>query len=310
MGANAWPELTFESWAPTKRSLHLYAQMLGKLRLALSPQQPNFVFTALALTPRGFTTGLIPYGSLGLAVSVDVFTAEMIVEVRDGGARRIGLAEPCTVARVFADLERTLADLGMVVEISPIPQEVADQTPFDADERPAHFDSLAAQRWLGVATAINAVFDAWRSHFAGRMGVYLWWGAFDLAVLLFSGKQVPPPTDRGYLLRYDLDMEMMNAGFYPGDETNPPTFYGYIYPQPSGCSTLPIAPDGAAWSDAAREWILPYERVRASADPAATLAAFLDAIYRSCTAAAGWKSEAFSYVRPPLRRAPESPRAR
>jgi hypothetical protein len=299
----SWPQLPSAAWAPTKRSLHLYAQMLGKLRLALAPHQPNFTFTALALTARGFTTGLMPYGNLGLSVSVDVFAAEMIVELSDGRERRIRLVEPCTVAHIFGELHRALDTFGVPVSLSPIPQEIADLTPLDRDERPAVFDTAAAQRWHAVVMATNSVFDRWRSHFGGRMGLYLWWGAFDFSVMLFSGKHVPAPADRGYLIKYDLDAEMMNAGFYPGDDANPPIFYGYIFPQPAACSTIPIAPEGAAWSEKAGEWILPYETVTASPDPAKLVTDFLDAIYSACGSAAGWNHAELTYVRPPLRRA-------
>ena len=120
----------------------------------------------------------------------------------------------------------------------------------------------------------------------------------DVALLLFNGKHVPPPTDRGYLLRYDLDAEMMNVGLYPGDDATAPFFYGYIFPQPPSAATLPIAPAGASWSTAVSEWVLPYESVRAAADPGAALHAFLDAIYRQCVDAAGWDRDAFRYDAP------------
>jgi hypothetical protein len=303
-GSDAWPALA--PWEPTKRSLHLYAQMLGKLRLALSPHQPNFLFTGLALTPRGFTTGTIPYGARAMQASVDVFDAMMIVESSDGRERRIPLDAPCTVARVFADLHEALAVLEFWVTISPIPQEVPDTTPLDADDRPAPFDRAAAQRWLAIVTAANNVFDRWRAHFFGRVGIQLWWGAFDYSIMLFNGNKVDPPADRGYLLHYDLDAELMNVGLYFGDEPGAAVFYGYIYPQPAGCEMLAVAPDGAMWSDTLREWVLPYETVRASADPERTLVAFLDALYRLAGDAAGWNRAGLSYTPPPLRRAPST----
>jgi hypothetical protein len=303
-GSDAWPALA--PWEPTKRSLHLYAQMLGKLRLALSPHQPNFLFTGLALTPRGFTTGTMPYGARAMQASVDVFDAMMIVESSDGRERRIPLDAPCTVARVFADLHEALAVLEFWVTISPIPQEVPDTTPLDADDRPAPFDRAAAQRWLAIVTAANNVFDRWRAHFFGRVGIQLWWGAFDYSIMLFNGNKVDPPADRGYLLHYDLDAELMNVGLYFGDEPGAAVFYGYIYPQPAGCEMLAVAPDGAMWSDTLREWVLPYETVRASADPERTLVAFLDALYRLAGDAAGWNRAGLSYTPPPLRRAPST----
>jgi hypothetical protein len=298
-----WPALEYASWAPTKKSLHLYAQMLGKLRLALAPHQPNFVFTSLALGPRGFTTGTMPYGTRSVQASVDVFRTELILEASDGWERRLSLAEPRTVAHVFAELHAGLEAAGIDVKLSPIPQEIPDRTPLDEDERPARFDALDARRWLAVMSATNAVFDRWRAHFFGRTGIQLWWGAFDFALLLFSGKHVEAPKDRGYLFEYDLDAEMMNVGFYPGDEANAASFYGYIYPQPAACDALPIAPPSAAWSETFKEWILPYEAMRTSADPERTLRAFLDAIYDACGSASGWPRDQFTYVPPPLRRA-------
>jgi hypothetical protein len=291
------------AWAPTKKSLHLYAQMLGKLRLALAPHQPNFLFTSLALTPRGFPTGAMPIERKSLAATVDVFAAEMILESSDGRERRIPLGAPRTVAQVFDELHAGLRAMRVEVALSPIPQEVPDQTPLDRDERPAIFEPLDAQRWLAVVSATSAVFDRWRARFFGRTGIQLWWGAFDFALLLFSGAHVEAPKNRGYLLRYDLDAEMMNVGFYPGDAEHPAYFYGYIYPQPAGCQAIAIAPPSATWSDALGEWIVPYDAVRLSERPEATLTEFLDAIYGICGTRAGWQLEKFTYERPPLRRA-------
>jgi hypothetical protein len=298
-----WPPLDLAAWAPTKRSLHLYAQMLGKLRLALAPPQPNFTFTSLALTPRGFGTGAMPVAFRSLTASVDLFDATMVLEASDGRVERIALGEPRTVAGVFADLHAALRALDVDVTLSPVPQEVPDTTPLDTDERPAVFDTNDARRWHDAMTATSAIFERWRAHFFGRMSVQLWWGAFDFALLLFSGKHVDAPADRGYLLKYDLDAEMMNVGFYPGDDANPASFYGYIYPQPAACADLQIMPAAAIWSTQLGEWILPYEAVRTSADPEATLRAFLDAIYGLCGSVSGWDHAALRYVPPPLRRA-------
>ncbi len=298
-----WPALDASSWAPTRKSLHLYAQMLGKLRLALSPHQPNFLFTALALTPRGFTTGLIPYDGRSIQVSVDVFSVEMTFESSDGARRSIALSEPCTVAHVFSELHGALAAAGVAASLSPIPQEIADRTPLDVDRRPALFDPLEARRWHRAMISISGALDRWRSHFAGRMGLYLWWGALDFSLLLFSGEHAEAPGDRGYLPKYELDTEMMNVGFYLGDDAGPPIFYGYIFPQPDGCESLPILPAAAEWSNQAKEWILPYEAVRSSMNPDGMLASFLDSIYSACSYAAGWERDRFRYIPPPLRRA-------
>lgn len=301
--ADAWPDLSLAAWAPTKRTLHMLAQMLGKLRVALSPTQPEWLFTALYLTARGVTTGTMPWQAGALQATLDVVTSELILELSDGRSRRIALVPARTLAAVYADLLAALAALGVGVTLSPVPQEVPDVTPFDTDGRPADYDPAAAQRWFRAATATAGTFERWRAHFFGRSGIQLWWGAFDIALLLFNGKHVAPPADRGYLMKYDLDAEMMNAGLYFGDDAHAPFFYGYIYPQPAGAEALPIAPATAVWSDAIKEWVLPYGAVRTAADPAAELGAFLDAVYALCGSAAGWDRAALSYV-PPKRRTP------
>ena len=293
-----WSDLSVAAWAPTKKSLHLYMQMLGKLRVALSPAQPNWMFTALLMTARGITTGPMPWRERMVQASLDVFTSELSIEMSDGRSQSIALLPARTVAQIWAELHAALQALGVDIVLSPVPQEVPDLTPLDTDRRPGAYDPAAVQRWFHVVTATTAAFDGWRSHFFGRSGIQLWWGALDVALLIFNGKKLPPPTDRGYLLRYDLDAGMMNVGLYPGDDATAPFFYGYIFPQPENAAQLPVAPPGASWSDAIKEWVLPYETVRTSADPTATLCAFLDSIYALCVSAAGWDRAALSYDAP------------
>jgi len=293
-----WPSLDVAAWAPTKKSLHLYLQMLGKMRLALSPAQPNWMFTALLLSPRGVTTGPIPWHGTSVAASLDVFASQLVVERSDGNSRRVALVPARTVAALYAELQGALEALGVECLLSPVPQEIPDTTPLDEDHRPAAYQPDAVQRWFAAATATASLFDEWRAHFFGRTGIQVWWGALDVSLLLFNGRSVTPPADRGYIMKYDLDAEMMAAGLYLGDEAAPPFFYGYIFPQPPAAETLPIAPAGAAWSAAIKEWVLPYEAVRSAADPAGELRAFLDAIYLQCIDAAGWDRDALSYRAP------------
>jgi hypothetical protein len=295
-----WPDVNVALWAPTKRSFHLYAQMLGKMRVALSPAQPNWMFTALYLTARGITTGPIPWHGTSVEGSIDVFSSEMIVARSTGETRRIPLVPARTVAEIYADLQAALEALDVACTITPIPQEVADTTPLNEDHREPAYDPAAVQRWFAACTATATTFDAWRAHFFGRTGIQVWWGALDLSLMLFNGKHVPAPMDRGYLLKYDLDAELMNVGLYFGDENNPAVFYGYIHPQPPGVEAAPM-PSGAAWSATMKEWILPYDVVRNADDPQALLRAFCDAIYRQCIDAAGWDRDALSYAAPKRR---------
>jgi hypothetical protein len=293
-----WHELDVSPWAPTKQSLHLYSQMLGKIRLALSPPQPNWMFTALYVSPRGVTTGPIPCGDTSIECVLDIFDSTLTISKSDGQTRAIPFVPARTVAEVYADLTAALEKLNVECSISPIPQEVPDTTPLTTDRRVRAYDAAAARRWFDTNTALTGVFERWRSRFFGRSGVQLWWGAFDLAMMLFSGKRVAPPTDRGYLMKYDLDAELMNVGLYLGDETTAPFFYGYIYPEPPAAPSLPMRPAQAAWSAQLKEWVLPYDAVRTSPDPEATVRTFIDAIYAHCFDAAGWDKHALTYDLP------------
>ena len=220
-----------------------------------------------------------------------------------GEERHIPLVPARTVANVYVALRNALDELGVTCAISDVPQEIPDTTPFSQDTRPAAYDPAAVQRWFRAATATASVFDEWRGFFFGRSGIQVWWGAFDIALLLFNGRHVTAPSDRGYLMKYDLDAEMMNCGLFLGDEKTAPFFYGYIYPQPAGAEGFALAPAGVAWSKEISEWLLPYDAVRSSPSPADTLRAFLDSLYEHCIADAGWDRKALSYAAPPLRAA-------
>jgi hypothetical protein len=296
----AWPALDVAERAPTKRTLHLIAQMLGKVRLALAPHQPNFIFTALYMTPNGFTTTAMPAGLRLVELQLDIPERRIEVRVSDGRRQDVPFADLPSIAAVYAALLEALRAFGVEVELSPIPQEIADTTPLDRDARPTEFVVEHALRWLSLMSATQAVFDRWRAHFFGRTGLQLWWGAFDLSLMLFTGKHVPAPNDRGYLIKYDLDAEMMNAGFYPGDDANAPFFYGYIYPEPAGCSEISIV-EGMVWSEQLREWVLPYDTMRKALQPDELLTRFLDGIYNVCSNAARWDRSKYTYVHPPLR---------
>jgi hypothetical protein len=301
-GAGPWHVLDVSRWAPTKQTLHLCAQMLGKIRLALSPPQPNWMFTPLYLTPRGLTTGSIPCEESSIEGVLDIFDSSLAIFKSDGRSSKIPLLPARTVADLYAGLSAALAELDVSCYISPVPQEIPDTTPLHADRRSRDYDPIAALHWFQTSTAIAGVFERWRSRFFGRSGVQLWWGAFDLALILFSGKRVAAPTDRGYIMKYDLDAELMNVGLYLGDEQNSPFFYGYIYPEPKGAETISVEPSGSAWSGQLHEWVLGYDEVRRSPNPTAAITSFLDSIYLQCFKVAGWDREALSYELPKTHR--------
>jgi hypothetical protein len=301
-----WPPLPFPEWAATRKTLHMYTQILGKIRLALSPPQPEWLGSCLHMTARGLTTGPMPHERGLLEVGLDLLGHHVIVSSSRGPARTISLLPALAVADVYAEVMGALAGLGVGLDLWTKPQEVAETTPLDQNRQDGTYEPDQVERFLHVLAAVQGVFDVWRSRFFGRTGLQFWWGAFDLAVLRFTGRRVEAPTDRGYIMRHDLDAEFMNAGFWPGGDDAPePVFYAYIHPQPAGCSLAPVEPDAAAWVESMSEWMIPYERIRSSADPAGALLGFLDSVYRVAGSHGGWDLPGFEYdpPDPPLRRA-------
>lgn len=299
MTADAWPALPYEDWAPTKRTLQMCSQMLGKLRLALAPPQPEWLNACLALDARGFTTGPMPYRTRVITCRIDVFDSAIVLESSDGANRRLPIVDRC-VSDVWSEFEAELGALGVDVALWEAPQETSDKTPFSENRHDCVIDADAAQRFHRLLCTLDGVFEEFRSTFFGRTGVQFWWGAFDFAVLLFSGKKLDAPDDKGYIMRYDLDAEHLNAGFWPGDDTSPdPIFYGYLVPRPDGCDVAPMEPEHASWVEAMEEWVLPYEAVRNSPDPRKALLGFLESVYRVAVTQGGWDAEAFRYTAPP-----------
>ncbi|TDB39028.1 MAG: hypothetical protein D9V44_05010 [Actinobacteria bacterium] len=294
-----WASLPYHEWSSTKRTLQMTLQMLGKLKLALLPPQPEWLHTALQVTAHGWTTGAVPTGDGRLIEGgVDVFAGTVWLQVSDGRREDLGLPDT-SVASVWSWFTRTLGALDVEADLWEKPQEVADTTPFSENTHDATFVVEHAQRFHSVLAGVQSIFEEFRSEYFGRSGVQFWWGAFDLAVLLFNGKHAVAPDDRGYIMRYDLDAEHLNAGFWPGDDESPqPVFYAYLVPQPPGCALAQLDADGAAWIEQMGEWVLPYEVVRTSPQPAVLLRSFLDSAYRLAGELGGWDLADFRYVKP------------
>ncbi len=303
MPDTAWPALSYAEWAPTKKTLQMCAQMMGKTRLALAPPQPEWLNACLYLEPRGFTTGSMPHGSRIVSVRLDLFDRTFVIETSDGVRADVPLTQRC-VRDVWADYVSTLARLGVSVPFDETPQETSDTTRFSENAQDCSIEPEAAQKFHRLLCTIDGIFEEFRGRFFGRTGVQFWWGAFDFALLLFTGKKLDAPEDKGYIMRYDLDAEHLNAGFWPGDDTSPePIFYGYLVPRPDGCEVAPMSPEHAAWVEAMQEWILPYESVRTCDDPRQALLDFLESVYDVALTRGGWDAEAFTYTAPPTKRA-------
>jgi hypothetical protein len=300
MNHEAWPALRYAEWAPTKKTLHMVAQMLGKARLALAPPQPEWLHACLYLDGRGFTTGAMPFGTDVVSIGIDVYDVAIRIDVSDGRRASVRLGPNRCVAEIWADFRAALDSLGIDADIWDKPQELADTTPFSENLHDHTFVPEHAQRFHRVLSAIDGVFEEFRSSFFGRTGVQFWWGGFDFAVLLFTGRHLVAPDDRGYIMRSDLDAEQMNAGFWPGGDSAPDAgFWAYLVPRPDGCEIAPMQPAPAAWAESMSEWLLSYEEVRMSEDPRQAILDFLSSVYRVGLTNGGWNAEAHRYVAPP-----------
>jgi hypothetical protein len=295
---DAWPALLYEEWAPTKKTLQMCTQMLGKARLALAPPQPEWLHTCLYLDGRGFTTGPMPAGARVVTMGIDVFDTVLWVRVSDGGRADIPLAPDRCVADVWSGFQAALADLDVEADMWEKPQETSDTTAFSENRHDCTIVPEHAQRLHRLLGSLNDAFEEFRSDFFGRTSIQFWWGGFDFAVLLFTGRKLTAPDDAGYIMRYDLDVEHLNAGFWPGGDDGEPMLYAYLVPSPEGVESAPMAPEAAAWVLDLGEWVLPYEAVRTSENPRQAVVDFLRSVYRAAVTHADWDAEAYTYTKP------------
>jgi hypothetical protein len=266
-----WPPLPYEEWKDTRETLHMELQVIGKVRLALSTPEPQWANVPLYLTGRGLWTSTIPHPS-GDVFDLDVDLVDHRVDVRTGSGRveRVLLRAP--VARFYTELMHALERADVPVEISTRPSEVPDPIRFPEDTVHASYDPDAVTRFWRALLAAEAVLREHRARFRGKAPpVQLWWGTLDHSMSLYTGRSLEPPSDANVITRVGGDEAQFCAGFWPGDERTPfSSFFAYMYPQPEGVERA------RWWSDDRREFLLPYDDVRATDDPRRTLLEFLD----------------------------------
>ncbi len=277
------PPLPYEEWKDTRDTLHMQLQVIGKVRLALSPLEPQWANVPLYLTGRGLWTSTIPHPS-GEVFDIDVDLVDHRVAVRTGSGHveRVPLQPP--VAGFYAELMAALERAGVPAEISTLPSEVPDPIPFPDDTVHASYDAAAVTRFWRALLGVEAVLREHRARFRGKApSVQLWWGSLDLTTTRFSGRPVTPPADADVITRIGGDEEQFCGGFWPGDERTPyAAFFAYMYPKPDGIEVA------SRWNEELGEFLLPYDDVRASGDPRRTLLDFLDdAFDRSWTSQPG-----------------------
>jgi hypothetical protein len=293
-----WPALPFSAWRDTAATLHMWTQIVGKVRLASSPWVNHSWHVTLYVTARGLTTSAIPHGERSFQIDFDFIDHKLIVSTCDGVRRELPLkAQP--TADFYRALMASLDDLEVPVKIHARPNEVVNAIPFAEDRVHASYDPDAANRFWRALVQVDRVLKAFRAGFCGKCSpVHFFWGSFDLAVTRFSGRAAPAhpggfPNMPDAVTREAYSHEVSSAGFWPGsDEAPEPIFYSYAYPSPVGFESFEVRPEAASWSTALREFVLPYEAVRASASPDATLMAFLESTYQAAAAAGGWDRDA------------------
>jgi uncharacterized protein DUF5996 len=290
----AWPALPYLEWRDTYATLHLWTQIVGKIRLALTPWVNHGWHVPLYVTARGLTTSPIPFGTRAFELSFDFIEHALRIDVSDGGEGRIAL-RPRSVADFRGELMKALVDLGITVSINNRPCEIPGAVPFSEDHSHASYEPAAAHALWQALVQIDRVLKRFRSGFIGKVSpVHFFWGSFDLAVTRFSGRPAPPFTGKvpgvaNEVMREAYSHEVSSAGFWPGGNgVDYACFYSYAYPAPEGLKAAAVQPAEASFSEALGEFVLPYDAVRRSPDPDATLLAFLQSTYEAAARLASW----------------------
>ncbi|MGI9169247.1 MAG: DUF5996 family protein [Caulobacteraceae bacterium] len=288
-----WPALPHADWADTCRTLHLWTQIVGKVRLARTPWLNHSWQVPLYLSARGLTTGLIPFGARAMELEFD-FVGRRLVIRTDFPVAELAL-RPMSVAQFHAETMAALEGLGLPIAIHAAPNEMAEAIPFAEDLAPRAYDGAWAERFWRVLLQADRVLKVFRTGFLGKASpVHFFWGSFDLAVTRFSGRSAPPhpggvPNLPDAVVREAYSHEVSSAGFWPGGPgEQEAAFYSYAWPEPPGFRGRAVTPDAARFDASLGEFVLPYEAVRKAADPDAVLLSFLSSTYAAAADAAEW----------------------
>ena len=291
---DAWPEFSYPAWKETGGALHLWTQIIGKVRLALTPWLNHSWHVPLYVGVHGLTTSPIPYGSRSFEIGFDFIDHVATIATDDGNRKTIPL-QPGSVAAFYATVMQTLAGLGIKVRIGELPSEIPGAIRFSEDRVERAYDLEQANRFWRVLVQADRVLKLFRTGFVGKASpVHFFWGSFDLAVTRFSGRPAPPhaggvPGLGDAVVREAYSHEVSSAGFWPGGgSVEYPAFYSYAYPEPPGFRTSAVQPLAASFNEALSEFVLPYDAVRNAADPDAALLSFLQSTYEAAANAGRW----------------------
>jgi hypothetical protein len=300
-----WPRLPpLSEWQDTADTLHMWTQIVGKIRLALAPPLNHCWGCALYVTTRGLTTSPIPYGRRTFALDFDFIAHALRISTSDGDERSFPL-EPMAVADFYRKTMAALDDLDIRVKIFPRPVEVVEAIPFAEDRKHASYDAHAVRLFWRALVAADRVLKEFRGGFLGKASpVHVFWGSMDIAATRFSGRTAPKhpggaPNCPNRVMEDAYSHEVSSAGFWAGAGLGEAAFYAYAYPNPPGFKEWPVLPSAAYFHDALGEFVLPYEAVRAADDPKGTLLTFLQTTYEAAATLANWDKSALEYKGPP-----------
>ncbi len=289
----AWPELSFDAWSETCATLHLWTQVVGKIRLAQTPWLNHSWHVPFYVTARGLTTSPVPCGERVLEIQFDFREHLLEIAVSDGDTRRLAL-RPQSVAEFHAEVMAALAQLGIFVAIRELPCEIEGAIPFPQDRTHAAYDAAQANRFWQALLQADRLFKKFRTGFVGKVSpVHFFWGSFDLAVTRFSGRPAPlfpgkAPGVAAIVMQDAYSHEVSSAGFWPGGNGTDASFYSYAYPEPEAYRRAALRPAEASYSETLHEFLLPYAAVRSAADPDAMVLEFLQSTYAAAADSAGW----------------------
>jgi hypothetical protein len=301
---SVWPSLDYGAWRDTCATLHMWTQIVGKVRLAKTPWINHSWHVTLYPTARGLTTGPIPDGTKIFEIRFDFIAHELRILTDDGDIRQLEL-KPQSVAKFYRSVMDALHELGISVEINTTPNEIADAIPFERDDKHAAYDPEYANRFWRVLLQSSRVFTEFRSRFCGKCSpIHFFWGSFDLAVTRFSGRAAPPhpggvPHLPDKITREAYSQEVSSLGFWPGNDQMPtPIFYSYAYPEPKGFAQAAVRPGPASYNPQLREFVLPYEEVRRASWPDEAILEFAQTTYDAASTLGNWNRAALEEIKP------------
>ena len=304
----SWPALPLEAWRETCDTLHMWTQIVGKVRMGLTPLVNHWWNVTLYVTSRGLTTGAMPCGDGDLEIAFDFLDHNLVITSSDDRRKQLPLI-PRSVADFYGEFMASLKSMGADVRIWPTPVEVSDPIPFPQDRRHAAYDSQYVCHFWRILLLTQQVFQDFRAQFIGKCSpVHFFWGSFDLAVTRFSGRRAPERPGADQITREAYSHECISHGFWPGgssfgNEVPEPIYYSYTAPEPPGIRDQPIRPSGARFDPRLSEFVLPYDAVRQAPSPRRMLMDFLKDTYAAGANCANWN-------RPDLERpAPDRPRS-